>query len=159
MTGPHPLAAFAVVAWVVTAAAQGQPSPAPDIFLVPTPQHVADRVRIIEGDLKGADLSEATVVTLYLSTSLTRALEPKLRAELRPGTRIVSHQFRMGAWTPDAHVTRLLRVAGVPARSRWPSPSPSWQDGSFPEGSWQRPEGPWPRPEGPWQRGVHGRTD
>jgi SAM-dependent methyltransferase len=66
---------------------------------------VADRVRIVEGDLFAADVSEATVVTLYLSTRLTRALEPKLRAELRPGARIVSHQFRLGTWAPDEHVT------------------------------------------------------
>ena len=60
---------------------------------------VADRVAFVEGDLFTADISEATVVTLYLSTSVNRRLEPKLR-ELRPGTRIVSHQFRIGSWTP-----------------------------------------------------------
>lgn len=66
---------------------------------------VADRVRFVEGDLKTADLSEATVVTLYLSTTLTRALEPRLRA-LAPGTRIVSHQFRFrDDWPPDRTVT------------------------------------------------------
>jgi SAM-dependent methyltransferase len=59
---------------------------------------VADRVRFIEGDLFEADISPATVVTLYLSTSVNRRLEPKLRAELRPGTRIVSHQFPIGSW-------------------------------------------------------------
>ena len=61
---------------------------------------VADRVRFVEGDLFTADLSEATVVTLYLSTTITRELEPRLRA-LRPGTRIVSHQFRFRDWPPD----------------------------------------------------------
>jgi len=62
---------------------------------------VTHRVTFIEGDLFAADISEATVVTLYLSASVNRQLEPKLRRELQPGTRIVSHQFRIGNWTPD----------------------------------------------------------
>jgi len=62
---------------------------------------VADRVAFIEGDLFATDISEATVVTLYLSTSVNKQLEPRLRRELRPGTRIVSHQFRIGDWTPE----------------------------------------------------------
>ena len=61
---------------------------------------VADRVTFVEGDLFTADIAEATVVTLYLSTSVNRRLEPKLRRELRPGTRVVSHQFRIGSWAP-----------------------------------------------------------
>ena len=62
---------------------------------------VADRVSFIEGDLFTADISKATVVMLYLSDSVNRRLEPKLRRELRPGARIVSHQFRIGEWAPD----------------------------------------------------------
>ena len=62
---------------------------------------VADKVTFIEGDLFTADISQATVITLYLSTSLNRQLEDKLKREPRPGTRIVSHQFRLGGWTPD----------------------------------------------------------
>jgi SAM-dependent methyltransferase len=65
---------------------------------------VADRVTFIEGDLFVADISKATVVTLYLSASVNRDLEPKLRRELRPGTRIVSHQFGIGNWRPDETV-------------------------------------------------------
>ncbi len=61
---------------------------------------VADRVTFIEGDLFTADISKATVVTLYLSTSVNQRLEPKLRSELGPGTRIVSQQFPIGRWTP-----------------------------------------------------------
>jgi SAM-dependent methyltransferase len=60
-----------------------------------------DRVTFIEGDLFAADLSRATVVTLYLSTAVNRDLEPKLRRELKPGARIVSHQFPIGRWVPD----------------------------------------------------------
>lgn len=62
---------------------------------------VADRVTFITGDLFTADLSAATVITMYLSPSINALLEPKLRA-LRAGTRIVSHQFPIGRWTPDA---------------------------------------------------------
>jgi SAM-dependent methyltransferase len=62
---------------------------------------VVDRVTFIEGDLFTADISEATVVTLYLSPGVNRRLEPKLRQQLRPGTRIVSHQFPIGSWQPD----------------------------------------------------------
>ena len=62
---------------------------------------VTDRVTFIEGDLFTADISAATVVTLYLSNSINRELEPKLRTQLRPGTRIVSHQFPIGRWAPD----------------------------------------------------------
>jgi len=62
---------------------------------------VAHRVTFIEGDLFATDISEATVVTLYLSAGVNRQLEPRLRRELKPGTRIVSHQFRIGNWTPD----------------------------------------------------------
>ncbi|HJU43137.1 MAG TPA: class I SAM-dependent methyltransferase [Vicinamibacterales bacterium] len=66
---------------------------------------VASRVRFIVGDLFTADLSEATVVTTYLSSSIMKLLVPKLRA-LKPGTRIVSHQFPMPGWPPD----RQLKV-------------------------------------------------
>ncbi len=61
---------------------------------------VSDRVTFIEGDLFTTDISAATVVMLYLSASVNRQLEPKLRRELRPGTRIVSHQFHIGNWAP-----------------------------------------------------------
>jgi SAM-dependent methyltransferase len=66
---------------------------------------VANRVSFIVGDLFEADLSKATVLTMYLSQSLMKALEPRLRL-LKPGTRIVSHQFAMPGWTPD----RRLKV-------------------------------------------------
>jgi SAM-dependent methyltransferase len=65
---------------------------------------VADRATFIEGDLFTADLSKATVVTLWLSTSVNLRLEAKLKRELKPGTRIVSRQFPIGAWPPDQTV-------------------------------------------------------
>ena len=64
---------------------------------------VAHRVSFKVGDLFEADLSAATVVTLYLSTSIMKLLEPKLRA-LKPGTRIVSHQFALPRWPPDKKI-------------------------------------------------------
>jgi cyclopropane fatty-acyl-phospholipid synthase-like methyltransferase len=62
---------------------------------------VANRVSFKVGDLFEADLSAATVVTMYLSPSIMKRLMPKLRA-LKPGTRIVSHAFEMPGWPPDA---------------------------------------------------------
>jgi precorrin-6B methylase 2 len=62
---------------------------------------VVDRVRFIQGDLFTADISAATVVTLYLSSSMMRQLEPKLKAELRPETRIVSHHFWFQGWPAE----------------------------------------------------------
>ncbi len=64
---------------------------------------VGDRVRFVQQDLFEADIREATVVTLFLLTRLNQQLMPKLKRELRPGTRIVSHQFRMDdTWPPEA---------------------------------------------------------
>jgi predicted O-methyltransferase YrrM len=62
---------------------------------------VGDRVRFLNEDLFEANIAEATVVTLYLLPSLNRKLLPKLLAELKPGTRIVSHAFDMGSWKPQ----------------------------------------------------------
>ena len=61
---------------------------------------VSDRVEFREGDLFKTDLSEATVVTLYLLSGVNLQLRPKLLSELKPGTRIVSHAFDMGDWKP-----------------------------------------------------------
>ena len=63
---------------------------------------VTDKVRFLNQDLFTSDFKEATVVTLYLLPSLNVKLMPKLKAELRPGTRIVSHAFDMGSeWPPE----------------------------------------------------------
>jgi predicted O-methyltransferase YrrM len=61
---------------------------------------VGNRVRFLNEDLFEAKISDATVVTLYLLPSLNLKLLPKLLAELKPGTRIVSHAFDMGSWKP-----------------------------------------------------------
>lgn len=57
---------------------------------------IAQRVRFLNQDLFTTDISEATVVTLYLLPSLNIKLIPKLNKELKPGTRVVSHAFDMG---------------------------------------------------------------
>src|SRR5215467_4374195 len=63
---------------------------------------VADRVRFVVGDLFEADIRDATVVTLFLLPRVNLELLPKLRRELRPGTRIVSHQYHFGSeWPPE----------------------------------------------------------
>ena len=79
---------------------------------------VADRVRFIEDDLLCADFSDATVVTLYLLQSINRSLRPRILKELRPGTRIVSHAFDMGDWTPDE-----LRSVGGSKVYKWVVPA------------------------------------
>jgi SAM-dependent methyltransferase len=62
---------------------------------------VSDRVRFLRQDLFGVDLSPATVVTLFLLPELNDRLAPKLRRELRPGARIVSHRWTIRGWPPD----------------------------------------------------------
>ena len=61
-------------------------------------------------DIFKADFREATVVTLYLLPELNVKLRPRLLAELKPGTRIVSHQFDMGDWRPDKKLESNGRV-------------------------------------------------
>lgn len=62
-------------------------------------------------DLFKADFRSATVVTLYLLPELNVKLRPRLLAELKPGTRIVSHQFDMGDWAPEKRLEVDGRVA------------------------------------------------
>jgi cyclopropane fatty-acyl-phospholipid synthase-like methyltransferase len=64
---------------------------------------VTDKVTFLTQDLFESDISAATVVTLYLLPSLNERLMPKLKRELKPGTRVVSHAFTMGTtWPPDS---------------------------------------------------------
>lgn len=89
--------------------------------------NVTDRVQFIEGDLFKADIREATVVTLYLLPSVNLRLRPKLFRELKPGSRVVSHDFDMGEWeadkveTVDNYHTVYYWVipAGVAGTWRW----------------------------------------
>jgi SAM-dependent methyltransferase len=63
-------------------------------------QGVSEKTEFIQGDLFKADLSKATVITLFLLPSINLRLRPAL-LDLKPGTRIVSNTFRMGEWDPD----------------------------------------------------------
>jgi SAM-dependent methyltransferase len=63
---------------------------------------VADKVRFVEGDVLVADISQATVVTVYLLPALMGKLQARFIDELAPGTRIVSHAFGMAGWAPDS---------------------------------------------------------
>ena len=62
---------------------------------------VTDLVEFRQEDLFKTDIKEATVVTLYLLPDLNVKLRPRLWEELKPGTRIISHQFDMGTWKPE----------------------------------------------------------
>lgn len=66
---------------------------------------VTDKVKFMEADLFTSDIHEATAVTLYLLSTLNQKLRPKLFAELKPGTPIVSHDFDMGDWEPEQKIT------------------------------------------------------
>ena len=69
---------------------------------------VVDRVQFLQQDLFETDIREATVVALYLLPQLNRQLRPKLFSDLRPGARVVSHDFDMGDWQPD----QVIHVPG-----------------------------------------------
>ena len=83
---------------------------------------VAKLVRFRQEDLFKADFRDATVVTLYLLPELNEKLRPRLWAELRPGTRIVSHQFDMGTWRPERKIELNGRTIYL-----WTVPEPKKQ--------------------------------
>jgi precorrin-6B methylase 2 len=70
---------------------------------------VADRVSFVHGDVLAADISAASVVTVYLLPGLINRLQPRFLERLQPGTRIVSHAFTMTGWKPDRRET--MRIA------------------------------------------------
>jgi SAM-dependent methyltransferase len=78
----------------------------------------SEHARFIQGDIFETDFSSATVVTLYLRSDLNLRLRPAL-LDMRPGTRVVSHMFKMGDWEPDETSyldTRTAYLWIVPAR-------------------------------------------
>jgi SAM-dependent methyltransferase len=82
---------------------------------------VTNLVEFRQADLFKADFSEATVITLYLLPDLNVKLRPRLWEELKPGTRIVSHQFDMGTWKPEKRLESSGRVVyfwTIPARKK-----------------------------------------
>ena len=76
-------------------------------------------VRFEENDLFEADIRPATVVTLFLLSSVNLKLRPKLLADLKPGARVVSNTFDMGDWKPDKDV-----YVGVSGSERMAEPPP-----------------------------------
>jgi hypothetical protein len=68
---------------------------------------VTDKVRFIEGDIFKSDFSEATVVTLYLLPDINLKLKPTILA-MKPGTRVVSHNYDMGEWAPEKSKTVVV---------------------------------------------------
>lgn len=66
---------------------------------------VDDRVKFIEQDMFKADISKATVITLYVLPDFMEKLRPKLVSELKPGARIVAHDYYMSGWYPDKQLT------------------------------------------------------
>jgi ribosomal protein L11 methylase PrmA len=84
---------------------------------------VTDRVQFRQEDLFQANFRDATVVTLYLLPDLNVKLRPKLWNELKPGTRIVSHQFDMGSWKPEKTLEsegRTIYFWTVPEKGKRP---------------------------------------
>ncbi len=73
-------------------------------------EKVTDKVTFKEGDIFKEDFSEATVITLYLLPEVNLRLKPEL-LKLKPGTRIVSHNYDMGTWAPEK--TKVVKVGGV----------------------------------------------
>ncbi|MCC6534461.1 MAG: class I SAM-dependent methyltransferase [Burkholderiales bacterium] len=97
-------------------------------------QGVAERARFEQGDIFATDLSAATVLTLYLGPEFNERLLPRILQTMRPGSRIVSHDFALGLWTPDAvermqvaekhygrggESTVLLWIVPAQASGRW----------------------------------------
>jgi protein-L-isoaspartate O-methyltransferase len=84
---------------------------------------VADRVSFRQGDALAVDIREATIVTLYLLPGLVEKLKPRLLAQLRPGTRIVAHDYGFEGWKPDRQVviskTYMLYVVPASVAGRW----------------------------------------
>ena len=79
---------------------------------------VEDRTEFRHSDIFAVDLRPATVVTMYLLTSLVHKLEAKLLAELRPGTRIVAHDYGFAQWQPDRtmKISKTYMLYVVPAK-------------------------------------------
>jgi hypothetical protein len=76
---------------------------------------VSDRAQFFQRDLFTTDFSKATVLTMYLLPDINLQLRPKV-LDLKPGTRVVSHDFNMGDWEPDHAVTMRSGQSGYTDR-------------------------------------------
>ncbi|MCU0245420.1 MAG: class I SAM-dependent methyltransferase [Bryobacter sp.] len=80
---------------------------------------VTERVKFVEMDIFKAEIKDASVVTMYLLPSVNEKLKPRLLAELKPGTRVVSHSFNMPDWKPEQEIQvngRTLYLWKIPAK-------------------------------------------
>jgi hypothetical protein len=94
---------------------------------------VSDKASFTKADLFETDLSQATVITMFLLPDINIKLRPKI-LNLRPGTRIVSNSFTMGDWNDDDTVTVKDSCASYCTAHLWIVPAKA-------EGSWQMPDG------------------
>ncbi|HVH56828.1 MAG TPA: class I SAM-dependent methyltransferase [Vicinamibacterales bacterium] len=94
---------------------------------------VADRAQIVQGDLFEADLSKATVITLFLLPQINEKLRPKI-LDLKPGTRIVSNSFTMGDWESDETATVTEDCTSWCTALFWMVPAKV-------DGTWTSPQG------------------
>jgi hypothetical protein len=76
---------------------------------------VSDRVEFLQQDIFASDFRNATVLTMYLLPEVNLDLRPQILFDLRPGTRVVSHDWDMGDWEPDDR-----RVIPTSGKSVWP---------------------------------------
>lgn len=76
---------------------------------------VADKVKFLKQDIFDSDFRKATVVTMYLLPEVNLDLRPRILFDLRPGTRVVSHDWNMGDWEPDDR-----RVIPTPGKTVYP---------------------------------------
>src|SRR5262245_46184965 len=97
---------------------------------------LADRVHFVKQDVHAADLSKVTVLTLYLLPGMMTNLRPKLLKELRPGTRIVSHDFDFGDWKPD-RTTEVETKEKYDIVGQWSSTIYLWIVPAPIEGTWR----------------------
>ena len=78
---------------------------------------LADRVKFLKQDLFKTDISQATVLTMYLLPNTVNMLSEKLQTELRPGTRIISHDYGLAGWIPEEtkqfDLEDKIKISGV----------------------------------------------
>jgi hypothetical protein len=96
---------------------------------------IAERVRFVQQDVFATDISRATVLTLYLLPGMMEALRPKLLKELKPGTRIVSHDFDFGEWKPDRTI-EVKTDEKYDLTGNWTSNVHLWTVPATVEGAW-----------------------
>jgi hypothetical protein len=114
-------------------------------------QGVAGQVTFVQDNLFNVDIGKATVLTMYLLPNINLQLRPRILSQMRPGARVVSHDFDMGAWKPD-----LKREVSAPNKSYGPPVSQIylWYVPANVAGSWQ-----WRLPVGGAMRLYEARVD